>query len=436
MKFPVMRFSGAALRRARTATVLGFVVVVSLIFAVLWVNMGGQIPHITGGYRVSASMAGAENLVYDSDVRIAGVPVGKIRGLHHDGDRVMATMEIRGSAHPLHDGATVQLRPKTLIAETYLEVADGKGRAIPDGGRLPDTAFVPSVSVDDLLNSLDPPTRAAVGSLVRRLGAVTDGQAQDLSAAMGALGHLGREGHDALDVLAAQSEDLQGLVAQTAALLSTLDEGEGQIARLASAAEKVTAASAARDDKLAQAVRMLPGFLTAARAASAPLSQLSGALTPLAQPLQRAAPDLDAALGQLPGATAALRGLLPSLDVVVARSPDTLTRIPTFAGDVDALIPPLRMALGDINPMLAYLAPYGKDLASFAANVGQVFSAVGPAGAQARILVIFNEKSFTGDLPVGSQVGPLQKSNPYPAPGSAAHPTQGNGTAHRVPEEH
>jgi phospholipid/cholesterol/gamma-HCH transport system substrate-binding protein len=182
-------------------------------------------------------------------------------------------------------------------------------------------------------------------------------------------------------------------------------------------------------------VRMLPGFLTAARAASAPLSQLSGALTPLADPLQRAAPDLDAALGQLPGATSALRALLPSLDVVLARSPDTLTRTPTFAGDVDALIPPLRLALGDINPMLAYLAPYSKDLASFAANVGQVFSAVGPAGAQARILVIFNEKSFTGDLPVGSQVGPLQKSNPYPAPGSAAHPSQGDGTAHRVPEE-
>jgi hypothetical protein len=68
--------------------------------------------------------------------------------------------------------------------------------------------------------------------------------------------------------------------------------------------------------------------------------------------------------------------------------------------------------------------------------VGQVFSAVGPAGREARILVIFNEKSFTGDSPVGNQAGPLQKSNPYPAPGGAAHPSQGNGTAARVPEEH
>ncbi|HEV7535852.1 MAG TPA: MlaD family protein, partial [Acidimicrobiia bacterium] len=135
-----MKFTAAGLRRARTATVVGFVVLVSLIFTVLWVNMGGQIPHITGGYRVTASMAGAENLVYDSDVRIAGVPVGKIRGLHHEGDRVMASMEIRGAAHPLHEGATVRLRPKTLIAETYLELVDGKGPAVPDGGRLPDAA--------------------------------------------------------------------------------------------------------------------------------------------------------------------------------------------------------------------------------------------------------------------------------------------------------
>jgi phospholipid/cholesterol/gamma-HCH transport system substrate-binding protein len=430
-----MRFTAVGLRRARTLTVLGFILAVALIFTVLWVNMGGEIPKITGGYRITASMGAAENLVYDSDVRIAGVKVGKIRGLTHDGDRVMATMEIRGSAQPLHEGATVRLRPKTLIAETYLEVVDGKGPIIPNGGRLPDSAYAPSVSVDDLLNSLDPPTREAIGSLVRRLAPLTDGQAQNLSEAMSALGHLGREGHDALDVLAAQSEDLQGLVTQTAALLATLDEGEGQIARLASAAEKVTAASAARDDKLEAAIRLLPGFLTSARTASAPLSQLSGALTPLAEPLQRAAPDLNAALGQLPAATAALRQLVPSLDVALDRAPDTLTRTPTFAADVDALIPPLRMALGDINPMLAYLAPYGKDLASFAANVGQVFGAVGPAGPEARILVIFNEKSFTGDSPIGSQAGLLQKSNPYPAPGAATHPTQGDGTAPRVREE-
>lgn len=430
-----MRFTALGLRRARTATVLGFILTVAVVFGVLWVNMGGQIPKITGGYRVTASMRTAENLVYDSDVRIAGVPVGKVRGLTHDGDRVHVVIEIRGSAHPLHEGATVRLRPKTLIAETYLDVVDGKGRAIAGGGRLPDSAYVPSVSVDDLLNGLDPPTRQAIGSVVRRLGPVTQGQAQNLSEALSALGHLGREGHDALDVLAAQSQDLQGLVTQTAALLATLDEGEGQIARLASAAEKVTAASAARDDKLAEAVRLLPGFLASARAASAPLSQLSGALTPLAEPLRHAAPDLNAALVELPGATSALRQLLPPLNDTLARAPETLTRTPDVADDVDALIPPLRVALSDINPMLAYLAPYGKDLASFAANVGQVFSATGPAGPQARILVIFNEKSFAGDIPPGSQVGPLRKSNPYPAPGGAAHPTQGDGTAPRVREE-
>ena len=376
-----MRFSTAALRRARTATVLGFVVLVALVFGMLWVSMGGQIPHITGGYRVTASMSAAQNLVYDSDVRIAGVPVGKVRGVRNEDGRVLASMEIRGDAHPIHEGATVRLRPKTLIEETYVEVVDGTGGAVPDGGRLPDSAETPIVTIDDVLNSLDPPTRQALGSLVRRLGTVTDGQAQELSAALAALGHLGREGHDALDVLAAQSDDLEALVGETASLLSVLDEGDGQIARLSSAAEKVTRASAARDGKLEEAMRLLPGFLDTARAASAPLSQLSGALTPLAEPLRRAAPDLTAALGELPAATSALRQLLPPLDIALERAPATLTRTPAVADDVDALIPPLRMALGDINPMLAYLAPYGHDLASFAANVGQVFAAVGPDGS-------------------------------------------------------
>ncbi|MGH8993438.1 MAG: MlaD family protein [Acidimicrobiia bacterium] len=427
-----MRCSPAFLRRARSATVAAFVAFMALIFGVLWVNFGGNIPGVTGGYRVTAVLADTQNLVYDSEVRIAGVPVGKIRDLRRTPDGVEVGMEVRGEAVPLHEGATVVLRAKTLIEETYLEVTDGTGSPLPDGGRLPVSAEQLSVKFDDLLDTLPPETRETLASAVRRLGAATEGQADSLSATLAALGRLGRDGHDALDVLAAQSDDLSALVRETTELLAVLDEGEGQIARMVTAAERLTRASASRDDKLAETMRLLPGLLDRTRAASPPVRQLAGALTPLAEPLRAAAPDLNAALAELPGTTAELRALLGPLDLVLDRAPATLTRTPPVAADASALIPVLRVALADLNPMLAYLAPYGRDLGAFAANAAQVVTASQPDGISAgRFLVVIDE-SFLREV---TGVANPKPHNAYPPAGGAANPQPFSGTVPRVNEE-
>ena len=278
----------------------------------LWVNFGGAMPGVTGGYSVTASLADTQNLVYDSEVRMAGVPVGKIRGLERTAETVDVKMELRGDVVPLHEGAKVVLRAKTLIEETYLEVTDGAGPSIADGGRLPASAEQLSVKFDDLLDTLPSETREQLAAMVKKLGLATDGEAEHLADTLAALGRLGREGHDALDVLASQSDNLAGLVREGTRLLAVLDEGEGQIARMATAAERLTRATASRDAKLAETMRLLPGLLDRVQAASPPVRQIAGALTPLADPLTRAAPDLEAALGELPGAGAELAACCPS----------------------------------------------------------------------------------------------------------------------------
>jgi phospholipid/cholesterol/gamma-HCH transport system substrate-binding protein len=422
-----MRVSPAFLRRARGATLAAFLSAMALIFGVLWVNFGGSIPGITGGYTVTAALAETQNLVYDSEVRMAGVPIGKIRGLERTADAVDVKLQLRGDAVPLHEGAKVVLRAKTLIEETYLEVTDGTGPEIADGGRLPASAEQLSVKFDDLLDTLPLETRQQLAGLVRKLGVATDGESEHLSDTLAALGRLGRDGHDALDVLASQSDNLSALVREGTELLAVLDEGQGQIARMATAAERLTRATASRDAKLAETIRLLPGLLDRVMAASPAVRQLAGALTPLADPLLRAAPDLEAALGVLPGATAELRALLPELDLNLDRLPDTLTRTPAVAADASALIPVLRVGLADVNPMLAYLAPYAKDVAAFAANAAQVVTASGlDAG---RFLLVIDAGSFTGDA-VTSKV-----RNAYPPPGGATDPKPFSGTVPRVLED-
>jgi phospholipid/cholesterol/gamma-HCH transport system substrate-binding protein len=422
-----MRLSPTFLRRARAATVSAFLVAMVLIFGVLWVNFGGSMSGVTGGYSVWASLADTQNLVFDSEVRMAGVPVGKIRGLQRTAGSVDVKMELRGDAVPLHEGARVILRAKTLIEETYLEVTDGSGPKMDDGGRLPPSAEQLSVKFDDLLDTLPVETRQQLAGLVKELGVATDGEAPHLADTLAALGRLGRDGHDALDVLASQSDNLSGLVREGTNLLAVLDEGEGQIARLATAAERLTRATASRDEKLAETMRLLPGLLDRVQAASPPVRRLAGALTPLADPLRRAAPDLQAALDELPGATDELQRLLPELDRNLDRLPATLTRSPAVAADASALIPVLRVGLADVNPMLAYLTPYARDVAAFTANAAQVVTASGLNAG--RFLLVLDAGSFTGDA-VTTKV-----HNAYPPPGGADDPKPFTGTVPRVPED-
>jgi phospholipid/cholesterol/gamma-HCH transport system substrate-binding protein len=355
------------------------------------------------------------------------VPVGKIRGLDRTPQAVNVKLELRGDAVPLHEGAKVVLRAKTLIEETYLEVTDGTGSAIRDGGQLPASAEQLSVKFDDLLDMLPLQTREQLAGMVRELGVATDGEAPHLADTLAALGRLGRDGHDALDVLASQSDNLSALVREGTELLAVLDEGQGQIARMATAAERLTRATASRDAKLAETMRLLPGLLDRVTAASPPVRQLAGALTPLADPLTRAAPDLEAALAVLPGATDELRGLLPELDRNLDRLPATLTRTPAVAADASALVPVLRVGLADVNPMLAYLAPYAKDAAAFAANAAQVVTASGLNAG--RFLLVIDVGSFTGDA-VTTKV-----HNAYPPAGGATNPKPFTGLVPRVPED-
>jgi phospholipid/cholesterol/gamma-HCH transport system substrate-binding protein len=171
----------------------------------------------------------------------------------------------------------------------------------------------------------------------------------------------------------------------------------------------------------------LSRYLDRVKAASPPVRQLAGALSPLADPLLRAAPGLEAALAELPGATAELRGLLPELNRNLDALPGTLSRTPAVAADVSALIPVLRVGLADVNPMLAYLTPYAKDIGALAANAAQVVTASGLNAG--RFLLVIDVGSFTGDAVTS------KARNAYPPAGGATNPQPFTGTVPRVPED-
>lgn len=426
-----MRIPHAALPVIRLVVLTLFIVGCAGAFGYLWVNSGGKLPVVTQrGYQVSMNFPSVSNLVYDSDVMMAGVKIGKVDQIEAQGNHAHVVVQL-DSNFPLHQGASITARQKTLIEETYLDIADGPGAPMADGSNLPDSAAKPAVELNDVLTSLDAPTRQALSGTIQSLGTGTEGRHDDISATLQGLGDLGRNGHTVLDAVSAQSQDLQHLTGATATLLTALDTRQGQIAQLVTDADTLTNATAGDAADLQSVMRQLPGLLDSTRNASGELTNLSVALQPVAANLKTAAPQLDTALQQLPATASDLRGLLPSLNGVLDRAPDTLRRVPIVSTDLDQTVASANVALGDVNPMLAYIQPYGHDVAAFFTNFAQALNRGDINGKTLRIFMVYNEQAVKG-LPINTNVGPLNKSNAYPPAGGSANPGPFTGTYPRV----
>ncbi|MPY99130.1 MAG: MCE family protein [Actinophytocola sp.] len=430
-----MRIPHALIPAIRITVVLVFAALCTAIFSFLWVNAGGKIPLVSrAGYQVDVMLPDVDNLVFQSDIRMAGVPIGKVEDVKTGGgDKARVTLELDEQVAPLHQGATVTVRNKTMIEETYLEVADGRGGELPSGTLLAEDAGKPSVQLDDVLTSLDKPTREALRQTIHSSAAATRGGKDDISRSLQGLGELGREGGDALTALAAQSKDLRQVANNTTALLQALDTRQGRVTELVRDSNALTKTMSANRKDLEQLMRELPPLLDTTTTASKDLRRFAGALAPVTADLKRAAPDLSAALRELPATTEDLRKLLPSLNRALDRAPATLDRVPAFADSTRPLLSTLEVELADVNPMLAYLRPYGRDLAAFFTNFSSYLGGSDANGHIGRVMPVMNEKSVNS--PLDTQRGPLRKYNPYPKPGGATDPENFHGEYPRVEEE-
>lgn len=375
-----------------------------------------------GAYTLTFQTTDLDNLIPVGDVEMAGVEIGRVRTVRRDGGVASVTVDLDGDAAPVHGGVTVRVGAKSLAGESYVDLVDGSGAPLPSGTSLPRTSVRPAVQLRDVVNSLDPKTRKALGGLIRTAGAGTTGTEADVAQAMTGLGQIGRQGYTALDAISAQSRDLTALAQQTTTVLAALNAGQGEIATLVQQAQRLTSATSGQRENLADSVDRLPGVLQHTATATGKLRELATAAAPVTADLRDASPYLDTALRQLPQTTADLRGLLPNLTGTLKEAPATLDRVPALADDATALIPPLRTTMTDLNPMLGYLEPYGPELGAFFANFGAMLKYTDEAGIHFFRLEpdLGNDRIVKG-VPL-KLPDLLTNENPYPAPGGSDDP--------------
>src|SRR6478609_6655748 len=172
----------------RILVALGFALSCFGLALFLWIAFGGPLPLKPEGYRFTVPFTEATQLAAESDVRISGVSVGKVKSveLSNKGDYADAVIELDSPYAPIPDNTRAILRAKTLLGETYVELTPGSKSApsLPEGGSLPPAQVSQAVQLDEIFRTFNARTREAFKVWMQGAAGALNHRGADLSAAI------------------------------------------------------------------------------------------------------------------------------------------------------------------------------------------------------------------------------------------------------------
>lgn len=389
----------------------------------LWVSFGGGVPGRAQGYRFGVDIPQAAQLTRQADVRISGVNVGKVVALTPQRNTTTrVTIQLQAKYAPIPRAAKATLRAKTLLGETYVELAphrDAGTGPLPEGGTLAADAVRPSVELDDVLKTFDPGTRAAFRTWQRTQSGALQGHGADLNAALGELPLLVEEVDHLAATLDAQGSAVKQAVSSTGTVFDALSRRRGDLRRLVTSGDRAFSAIGERNRALAAIFRALPAFEREATATLPQVTALGDRSLPVVRRLQpvatRLAPTLDAADRLSPDLAALMTRLGPVVTASRRGLPAfvrTLDRLPSV---LNAFTPATRT----INPALRQLSTGRREITSFLGNVTAATNAR-DRGTGARYVRAAVNYSPQG-LAFQSQLLGQTRRNAYPVPGSGGN---------------
>ena len=336
---------------AITLTVIGF-----------YLAFAKSLPFInTDGYTLKAVVQDAQGIRAKSPVRVAGVDVGEVISAEHlsdeagDGlDAAVITMKLDEDARPIHDDATLQLRPRLFLeGNLFVDLRPGTpgGEELESGSLLPLEQTSISVQLDQVLTTLQAPVREDLQTFLQEFGTALcgssptpggcepgsggDGLREAFRTSPKAFGSTAQV-NEAL--LGTEPGDLAGFVRNFADTIRALDRNEEQLKDFVTNLRIVTGSFAAEREALGVAIEELAPALAEGRPA---LAKLNEAFPELRAFAREALPGVQAANKALDDATpfvGQLRGLVskPELRGLVA---DLRPTIPQLARLSQATVP-------------------------------------------------------------------------------------------------
>lgn len=301
-------------------------------------------------YTVYAYFANTDGLIKDSSLKVGGVPGGTVQNLQlvrvHGVDEARVTLALTSDSAPIGEGATAQVRPVNLLGEKYVDLSLGNtNKPLKSGAVIPISRTGDPVELDDVLNILDPGTRARLRILINEAGVGLDGQGTNFNQTLQQLPPALDQTQQVVNEVAGQDQVLKDLISQSDAVISTITARRTDLQGLIGSADQALAVTARDRTQIGQTLAQAPSTLAQVQQSLGQLRTTATNLIPASIDLRKAAPSLAKTLATLPSFASSAQATLNTVTQdsaaitrlgsegapIVARLEPTVDRLNTFS---------------------------------------------------------------------------------------------------------
>jgi virulence factor Mce-like protein len=396
----------------------------------LWESFGGPVPLKPKGYRFTVAFPRTLALAEQSDVRISGVEVGHVVGLKLGKEgRTQATLELAAQYAPIRADTHAILRQKTLLGETYVQLipkgnpVGRTGPFLPDGGRLADSQVEPSVTLDDILSTLNAKTRKDFQVWQQSLAEGITGRGEQINASFATIDPFVQHANQLVSILASQEGAVTELVKNTGEVFDALAGRDHQLQGLIVNGEQSFHALAQGSTAFAEAFKALPAFEHNSQVALKELDKFAVDASPLLDQLRPAEIQLSSLLTATKPFTPKFNSFLTALGPLTKVAKKGLPDVATELGLTVPLLENSIPILHNFDPFLRYTGEYVPEVQAFFANItaatqGHALNAntagQGPQLHYLRTMQVFGPESLALYT---KRIG-TNRANPYFQPGA------------------
>jgi virulence factor Mce-like protein len=276
---------------------------------------GGSTP-----YRLTMVMDNADGLAQGSAVNIGGVPVGTVTlGLDHASAKVLVTLNIDRSGAPVGRDATAAVVAQNVLGQKQVELSVGDRRhPAPSGYQIPPAHISVTTDLDQVMQVLDPSTRARLAVLVNEAGIAFTGRELDLRQLLGQAPDSVSRATELLGALDSDNQALSDLLARSDRYVAETTSQRSGLEHLVDRVGQTAQTVATERVALRQGLADAPGFLRSARVLLARLQSTAPRLDTAARELTQTASPLSQTLAQVAPFT---HNAAPALDEAVTAAP-------------------------------------------------------------------------------------------------------------------
>jgi phospholipid/cholesterol/gamma-HCH transport system substrate-binding protein len=258
---------------------IGLIAIV-LTFIGFYLAFTKTIPFAGHGYQLKAVFQDAQNIRAKSPVRISGVDVGQVSDIQHltdangnGEDAAVVTMDLKDTALPVRQDATLQLRPRLFLeGNLFVDLHPGSPSApeLHSGSVVPENQTSNSVQLDQVLTSLQAPVRQDLQIFLKEFGGALDkyggakGFQESFRTSPAAYEYTSQVNQA---LLGTQPGDLAGFVSNLDVVARELNQNSAHLQGLITNLNTVSGDFAANQASLRDAIVELPQLLAVGRPA-------------------------------------------------------------------------------------------------------------------------------------------------------------------------